>query len=61
MKNHNGLKLAQEIRRICCRAAEEGKTHVRRATLRTIDKQIRQLRKSAHKVQQPDLFSTQSM
>ena len=46
MENHNGLKLMLAIRRICNRAAAEGKTHVRPATLRRMDRQIRQLRKS---------------
>ena len=46
MKKHNGLKLMLAIRRICSRAAAEGKTNVRPATLRQMDKQIRHLRKS---------------
>ena len=46
MKNQNGLKLMMAIRRICSRAAAEGKTSVRPATLRQMDKQIRQLRKT---------------
>jgi len=46
MENHNGLKLMMAIRRICNRAAAEGKTSVRPATLRQIDKQISRMRKT---------------
>lgn len=46
MENHNGLKLMMAIRRICNRAAAEGKTTVRPATIRQIDRQISQMRKS---------------
>ena len=45
MENHNGLKLMMAIRRICNRAAKEGKTTVRPATLRQMDRQISQMRK----------------
>jgi len=53
MKKHNGLKLMLAIRRICGRAAAEGKTQVRPATLRQMDRQIRSLRKTI-KAGQPD-------
>ena len=53
MKNHNGLKLMMAIRRICSRAAAEGKTQVRPATLRQMDRHIRSLRKTI-KTGQPD-------
>lgn len=46
MENPNGLKLIMAIRRICSRAAAEGKTTVRPATLRRIDRQISQMRRS---------------
>ena len=46
MENHNGLKLMMAIRRICNRAAAEGKTIVRPTTLRQIDRQISQMRKA---------------
>lgn len=46
MENHNGLKLMMAIRRICNRAAAEGKTNVRPATLRQIDRQISRMRKT---------------
>jgi len=46
MENHNGLKLMMAIRRICNRAAKEGKTCVQPATLRQIDRQISQMRKT---------------
>jgi hypothetical protein len=46
MENHNGLKLMMAIRRICNRAAKEGKTTVQPATLRRIDRQISQMRKA---------------
>jgi hypothetical protein len=52
--HHNGLNLILKLRSICCRAAAEGKTTVRPATLHLINKQIRQMRKS---VRQADLFS----
>ena len=45
MENHNGLKLMMAIRRICNRAAKEGKTTVRPTTLRQMDRQISQMRK----------------
>jgi hypothetical protein len=41
------------IRRICSRAAAEGKTQVRPATLRQMDRHIRSLRKTI-KAGQPD-------
>ncbi len=56
MDNHNGLKLVLKIRSICRRAAAEGKTQVRPATLRQIDRHIRQMRKNAG-VGQLDLFA----
>lgn len=46
MENHNGLKLMMAIRRICNRAAAEGKTTVRPATLRQMDRQISRMRKA---------------
>ena len=46
MGNHNGLKLMMAIRRICNRAAAEGKTLVRPATLRQMDRQICLMRKT---------------
>lgn len=46
MENPNGLKLIMAIRRICSRAAAEGKTTLRPATLRRIDRQINQMRRS---------------
>ncbi len=46
MGSHNGLKLMMAIRRICNRAAAEGKTTVRPATLRRMDRQISQVRKA---------------
>jgi hypothetical protein len=46
MENHNGLKLMMAIRRICNRAAKEGKTTVRPATMRQMDRQISQKRKT---------------
>ena len=46
MENHNGLKLMMAIRRICNRAAAEGKTTVRPATLRQMDKHINRMRKT---------------
>lgn len=46
MGNHNGLKLMMAIRRICNRAAAEGKTTVQPATLRRMDRQISQMRKT---------------
>lgn len=46
MDNSNGLKLMMAIRRICNRAAAEGKTTVRPATLRKMDKQISLMRKT---------------
>lgn len=49
MENHNGLQLVLKIRNICCRAAAEGKTKVSPATLRLIDKQIKQLRHSTQR------------
>jgi len=52
--HHNGLNLILKLRSICCRAAAEGKTTVRPATLHLINKQIRQMRKT---VRQADLFS----
>jgi hypothetical protein len=46
MENHNGLKLMMAIRRICNRAAAEGKTTVRPTTLRQIDRHISRMRKT---------------
>jgi len=46
MDNNNGLKLMMAIRRICSCAAAEGKTYVRPATLRKMDKQISLMRKT---------------
>ena len=46
MKDSNGLKLMLAIRRICHRAAAEGKTTVSPATKRQMDRHIRQMRKS---------------
>lgn len=46
MENHNGLKLMMAIRRICSRAAKDGKTIVRPATMRQMDRQISQMRKA---------------
>lgn len=46
MENHNGLKLMIAIRRICNRAVAEGKTIVRPATLRQMDRQISRMRKT---------------
>lgn len=46
MENHNGLKLMMAIRRICSRAAAEGKTTVQPATLRRMDRQISKMRKA---------------
>ncbi|MBS4097551.1 MAG: hypothetical protein KGZ83_12035 [Sulfuricella sp.] len=56
MENHNGLKLVMKIRGICCRAAAQGKTKVRPATLRQIDRQIRTMSKAV-RAAQSDLFS----
>jgi hypothetical protein len=47
MEKHKQLELMQAIRRICGRAVAEGKTHVRPATMRKMDAQIRRLRKLA--------------
>ena len=47
MENHTGLQLILKVRGICCRAAAEGKTTLSAATLRRIDKQIRQMSKAA--------------
>lgn len=58
MGNHDGLKLVLKLRSICCRAAAEGKTTLRPATLYLINKQIRQMRKTAR---QPDMFATNLM
>ena len=49
MENHNGLKLVLKVRNICCRAAAQGKTKLSPATLRSIDKQIEQLRNRANR------------
>ena len=46
MKDSNGLKLMLAIRRICQRAAAEGKTTVSPATMRQMDRHIRQMRKN---------------
>ena len=46
MENHNGLKLMMAVRRICNRAAAQGKTSVRPATLRQMDKHINRMRKT---------------
>ena len=56
MKNQNGLKLMLAIRRICSRAAAEGKTNVRPATLRQMDKQIKHLRKNLDASRHGNLF-----
>lgn len=45
MDKHNRLELMLAIRRICHKAAAEGKTHMRKATLRKMDVQINQLKK----------------
>lgn len=45
MDKHNRLELMLAIRRICRKAAAEGKTHMRKATLRKMDVQINQLKK----------------
>lgn len=44
MGKHNQLELMLAIRRICSRAAAEGKTHMRTATLRKMDAQIDRMR-----------------
>lgn len=44
MSKHNQLELMLAIRRICGRAAAEGKTHMRTATLRKMDAQIDRMR-----------------
>lgn len=45
MSKNNQLELMLAIRRICGRAAAEGKTKMRTATLRKMDAQINQLKK----------------
>lgn len=45
MDKHNQLELMLAIRRICGRAAAEGKTHLRAATLRRMDAQIKRVKK----------------
>lgn len=45
MSKHNQLGLMLAIRRICGKAAAEGKTHMRTATLRKMDAQINELQK----------------
>lgn len=45
MDRHNQLELMLAIRRICHKAAAEGKTHMRKATLRKMDVQINQMKK----------------
>lgn len=46
MSKHNPLELMLSIRRICRRASAEGKTTLRPATVRKMDRQINQVRKS---------------
>jgi hypothetical protein len=45
MDKHNQLELMLAIRRICGRAAAEGKTRMRKATLRKMDAQINQVKR----------------
>ncbi|MFH1495900.1 MAG: hypothetical protein ABIG70_14025 [Pseudomonadota bacterium] len=45
MIKHNQLELMLAIRRICSKAAAEGKTHMRTATLRKMDAQINRIKK----------------
>jgi hypothetical protein len=45
MSKHNQLELMLAIRRICGKAAAEGKTHMRTATLRKMDAQINRMKK----------------
>lgn len=45
MDRHNQLELMLAIRRICRKAVAEGKTHMRKATLRKMDVQINQMQK----------------
>ncbi len=47
MNKHKQLELMLAIRRICGRAAAEGKTRMRPATLRKMDMQISRLQKLA--------------
>lgn len=47
MHKHNQLELMLAIRRICGRAAAEGKTRMRPTTLRKMDAQISRLQKLA--------------
>jgi hypothetical protein len=60
MGNNNGLKLMMAIRRICNRAAAEGKTTVQPATLRRMDRQISQMRKTL-KAGLPEKHATASL
>ncbi len=45
MNKSNQLELMLAIRRICGKAAAEGKTRIRSATLRKMDAQINQMQK----------------
>lgn len=45
MNKHNQLELMLAIRRICGKAAAEGKTHMKTATLRKMDAQINRMKK----------------
>lgn len=45
MDRHNQLELMLAIRRICHKAVAEGKTHMRKATLRKMEAQINQMKK----------------
>jgi ribosomal protein S10 len=46
LKSENRLALTLAIQRICRRATAEGKTMVRPATLRKMERQVSQLRKA---------------
>ncbi|MBZ0104686.1 MAG: hypothetical protein K8H84_03560 [Sulfuricella denitrificans] len=45
MNKQNQLELMLTIRRICSKAAAEGKTQMRTATLRKMDAQINRMKK----------------
>jgi hypothetical protein len=45
MNRHNQLELMLAIRRICHKAVAEGKTQMRKATLRKMEAQINQIKK----------------
>lgn len=47
LRIENRLALTLAIQRICHRATAEGKTRVRPATLRKMERQVRQLRKES--------------